>query len=118
MTSPQFHEIQESNPWNPFDSTERDIKRTEQLAKKNPIVAGLLTFLLLPAAMIYLNRGVNSLKIWGYAMLVAIAFVSITETSEEKAFETGKMFGHIAQVFMIAENVSAVSRAKKRQQQS
>ncbi|MEL6501847.1 MAG: hypothetical protein AAFQ23_10665, partial [Cyanobacteria bacterium J06623_1] len=67
---------------------------------------------------IYLNRGVNSLKIWGYAMLVGIAFVSIMKTPEEKAFETGKVFGHIAQVFLITENVTTINRAKKRQQSS
>ena len=71
-----------------------------------------------PAGMIYLNRGVNLLKIWGYAMLIGMAFAAITEVPEEKAFQTGQKFGHIALVLAIGENVTTVNRAKKRQRNS
>ena len=33
------------NRWNPFIAKQRDIGRTEELAAKNPITAGVLSFL-------------------------------------------------------------------------
>ena len=41
--------------FNPFLPTRRDIERTDELARKNPVLAGFLTFFLLPLGMIYLN---------------------------------------------------------------
>ena len=118
MTSQQFKEIKESNPWNPFDPTKRDIERTEQLAKKNPVVTALLTLLFTPAGMIYLNRGVNSLKIWLYAIAIAVVFGIVMEVPEDKAFATGQKIGLVGNIFMIVENVRTITRAKKRQQSS
>lgn len=114
MTDSQFKEIKQSNPWNPFEPTSRDIERTEELANKNPIIAGVLTFFLLPAAMIYLNRGVNSLKIFAYAMCIALPLSAAIAESEEQAFGIGQSIGYIANIVTIVENVGAISKAKKR----
>ncbi len=107
-------ESKESAAWNPFVPTLRDIDRTEQLAKKNPIIAGVLAFLFVPAAMIYLNRGINPLKIFGYALIVGFA-LSISAKSEESAFNIGKGVGNVANIVIVVENVNAINQARKRQ---
>lgn len=104
---------QESAGWNPFIPTQRDLKRTEQLAKKNPVIAGVLAFFFVPAAMLYLNRGINSLKIFGYALAVGMA-LSISAESEEKAFEIGQGVGTIANIVIVVENVNTITSARKR----
>lgn len=105
---------QQSEVWNPFCPTKRDLKRTEQLAQKNSLVAGILAFLFPIAAMIYLNRGINSLKILGYALTIGIA-LSISAESEEKAFDIGRATGTITKIVIVVENINAIDRARKRQ---
>ena len=118
MTDSQSKEIKESNFWNPFISTTRDIERTEEIAKKNTVVAGVLSFFLLPAAMLYMNRGVNSLKILAYTICLAIPISGIIAESEDQAFSIGKKIGYIGNIAIIVENVNTINKAKKRKASS
>ncbi len=118
MTNLQSKESKESNPWNPFLPTPRDIERTEQLAKKNSLITGILTFFFLPAAMIYLNRGLNPLKILGYAFFIAMTFAVLSSESEEEAFQTGQGVGTIANIVIVVENINTINQARKRQKNS
>jgi hypothetical protein len=104
------------SPWNPFLPTKRDISRTEELAKKSPLVAGVLTFFLLPAGMIYLNRGVNNLKIVGYVFVTAfmVGIVSYGEKDDRKMEGISNLVGFCGQVALITENIKAVTLARKR----
>ncbi|MEH1938319.1 MAG: hypothetical protein V7L14_32370 [Nostoc sp.] len=104
------------SPWNPFLPTKRDISRTEELAQKSPIVAGVLTFFLVPAGMIYLNRGVNNLKILGYIFVTAfiLSIVSYEEKDARKMEGINNLVGLCGQVAIITENVKAVTLARKR----
>ena len=108
-------QAKEHNPWNPFIPTERDLKRTEELSKKNPVLAGLLTFFLLPIGMIYLNRGVNSLKILGYIFIFAF-FVAIVSDTEETAEDAVDVIGLAGSVALIAESVNCIAQARNRSQ--
>jgi hypothetical protein len=104
------------SPWNPFLPTKRDITRTEELAEKSPIVAGVLTFFLVPAGMIYLNRGVNNLKILGYIFVTAfvVGIASYKENDARKMEGISNLVGLCGQVAIITENVKAVTLARKR----
>ncbi|WP_375467310.1 hypothetical protein [uncultured Nostoc sp.] len=104
------------SPWNPFLPTKRDISRTEELAQKSPIVAGVLTFFLPFATMIYLNRGVNNLKILGYVFVAAfiLGIVSYDKKDPEKIEGISNLVGLCGQVALITENVKAVTLARKR----
>ncbi|MBN3896672.1 MAG: hypothetical protein HWQ41_15805 [Nostoc sp. NOS(2021)] len=112
-----FNQNQTPNsPWNPFLPTKRDISRTEELAQKSPIVAGVLTFFLPLACMIYLNRGVNNLKIFGYIFVTAfiVGIVSYEGKASGKTQGIGNLVGLCGQVAIITENVKAVTLARKR----
>ncbi len=103
------------NPWNPFLSTERDIKRTEVLAKKSQVAVGLLGFLISPiASAIYLNRAANSLKIAGYTLVLTIV-LCLSVSDEEEAFSIGLGVGFVGNIVMMAEQFIAVGNAKKNQ---
>ena len=114
MSDLQPQESLESNPWNPFITTPRDLKRTEQLAKKNSVIAGVLTLFFIPAGMIYLNRGVNSLKILAYTLVLATTFTVLTSETEEQAFQTGRKIGFVANIAVIVENINTINKARKR----
>jgi len=58
--------------WNPFIPSERDISRASELAQKNLVLTGVLTFIFFPAGLIYLNRAINPLKILGYTFVLMI----------------------------------------------
>ena len=103
----------ESNPWNPFEPTQRDIQRTNELSQKNHVVAGILSFLFLPAAMIYLNRGINSLKILGYFFLCIFVF-ALMSNSEEEAAEIGDGISVLGSITIVAEQVNTVIKARQR----
>lgn len=60
--------------WNPFIPTKRDLSRANELAQKNLILTGVLTFIFFPAGLIYLNRAINPLKIFGYTFILSIVF--------------------------------------------
>jgi hypothetical protein len=110
----------ECSPWNPFSPTERDIQRTQELAKKNIALAGSLCFFAPVFCMLYLNRGINNLKIIGYACLVGatIGATSVNiENSENRTKYFDEMIG-ITNIFssisLIAENIRSVTLARKR----
>ena len=73
----------ESNPWNPFVPTKRDIQRSQELSKKNALLTGIVTFLAPFYGMLYLNRGVNCLKIFGYMLILMFAVVLMDESPEQ-----------------------------------
>lgn len=106
----------EDSPWNPFIPTKRDITRTEELAQKNPVVAGVLTFFLAPVAMIYLNRGVNNLKIFGYVFVICfmLGLSLYKEDDTEELEAVANVVGFGGQIALISENVKAVTLARKR----
>ncbi|BAY09629.1 hypothetical protein NIES2098_27920 [Calothrix sp. NIES-2098] len=105
----------EDSPWNPFIPTQRDIKRSEELAEKNPVVAGVLTFFFAPAAMIYLNRGVNNLKIIGYVFAICFMLGLVSYNKNDKELEAmGNVVGLCGQIALITENIKAVTLARKR----
>ncbi|GJD20126.1 hypothetical protein RIVM261_050820 [Rivularia sp. IAM M-261] len=121
MSNPSNNNIDPNNqseysPWNPFLPTRRDIERSEELSKKEPWVAGVLSFLLLPAAMIYLNRGVNNLKIIGYVFAIAFmtGLVTYNGKNEEELDSIGNVVGICGQIAVVAENIRAVTLARKR----
>jgi hypothetical protein len=99
--------------WNPFLPTERDINRTEELAKKDPVIAGLLTFFLMPAAMIYLNRGINNLKIVGYVFVVCFG-IGFTIGDGKGAKDLARSIGFAGSIAAIIENARSVDLARKR----
>lgn len=119
--SNQFNNIDPNNsneysPWNPFLPTKRDIERSEELSKKEPWVAGVLSFFFLPAAMIYLNRGVNNIKILGYVFVIAFAvgFTSYNSKNEKEIESFGNVIGICGQIAAITENIRAITLARKR----
>ena len=103
----------EFNPWNPLCPTKRDIERTDELAKKNPVVAGVLTAIFPLFGLIYLNRGVNFLKILGYVFVLSFA-VGLTIESEETVDTMTDMIGFGGTVALVVEQTGSVSQARKR----
>lgn len=105
------------NKWNPFISTERDIQRTDELAAKNAIVAGILTFLFTPLGLIYLNRGVNALKILGYVFAVSFVFALVAQSKEDSSSNgLSASIGSIGSIAITAEQIMAVTKAQQRLQ--
>lgn len=102
------------NPWNPFIPTQRDIARTEELAAKKPAIAGVLSSFLLLAGLIYLNRGVNTLKILGYVFAASFVFGIVSNPNEENAKSTSNLIGLIGTGAITAEQVMAVNKARQR----
>ena len=103
----------EFNPWNPLCPTKRDIERTDKLAKKNLAVAGVLTAIFPLFCLIYLNRGVNSLKILGYIFVLCFA-VGLTIESEETADTMTDIIGFSGTAAIIVEQRGSVIQARKR----
>lgn len=93
--------------WNPFIPTERDLARTDELASKNVITTGIITFLFLPAGLIYLNRGVNTSKIFGYALILTILLILSGKGK-------GRITSFIALGAIAAEQVLTVKSAHRR----
>ena len=105
--------------FNPFLPTRRDIERTEELANKNPVIAGFLTFFLLPLGMIYLNRGINGLKILGYTFLVAFIVAATNYNKSDKELEAmSESIGVMGSIAAITESTRAVTLARKRQSEA
>lgn len=101
------------NAWNPFNPTKRDIVRTQELASKNAVLAVILTCLFVSAGLIYLNRGVNILKIFGY-FVAACFMVGVVAESEESAGDLGSLLGIAFNGVVTAEQVVAVNKARQR----
>ncbi|MGB3638566.1 MAG: hypothetical protein WBA39_13470 [Rivularia sp. (in: cyanobacteria)] len=119
MTFNSNEDQNNNSAWNPFFPTKRDIERTEVLASKSPVAAGVLTFLFLPAAMIYLNRGVNNLKLFGY-MILFIVMLTIAggNNSEKESENIGSVVGVFVNITLITENARAVTLARKRKSEA
>jgi|GEM_PF-2082115 len=105
------------NPWNPFITTNRDVARTSELGAKNAILAGALTFIFLPAGLLYLNRGINSLKIIGYIFAVSFLFAIATK-AEENPRKLSNLISLIGSGAITFEQVMAVKKARQRPQES
>lgn len=119
MTFNSNEEPKNNSVWNPFVPTKRDIERTEELANKNPFIAGLLTFFLLPLGMLYLNRGINGLKILGYTFLVAFILGMANYNKSDKEIEAmGESVGVIGGIAAIVESTRTVTLARKRQSEN
>ena len=119
MTFNSNEEPNNNSAWNPFLPTNRDIERTEELASKNPVIAGLLTFLMLPLGMLYLNRGINGLKILGYTFLAAfIVGAANYNKSDEELEAMSNSIGVMGSIAAIAESTRAVTLARKRQSEN
>jgi hypothetical protein len=103
----------EFNPWNPFLSTSRDLDRTDELSQKDPVFACILSLLFVPLAMIYLNRGVNSLKIVGYVIVFATT-LALTADSEKQSAGVSEILGYAGGIAITVENVNTVHNARKR----
>lgn len=104
------------NSWNPFIPTKKDIARTDELASKNATLAGILTLFFTPAGLLYLNRGVNPLKIIGYVFAICFMFGLVART-EEEASGFGSLAGLIGSGVITAEQVMAVKKAHQRLQE-
>lgn len=102
------------NRWNPFITTQRDIARTEELAAKNPTIAGVVSFLFVPAGLIYLNRGVNTLKILGYVFATSFVLGIASNPNDENTNNPGSLIGLIGTGAITAEQVMAVNKARQR----
>jgi hypothetical protein len=103
------------NPWNPLIPTKRYIVRTEELASKNAATVGILSFIFPIAGLIYLNRGINSLKILGYFFAVSFMFNLVTE-AEPSSKSFNNLLGLIGTGAITAEQVMAVNKARQRLQ--
>jgi hypothetical protein len=106
----------ETSPWNPFFPTKRDLQRTEILAKKDPIVTGILMFIFPLAGMIYLNRGLNSLKIFGYTFLIGLSILgNLSDNITDEDLEGMKSAVRLTSlVVLTTESVRTVTLARKR----
>jgi hypothetical protein len=115
--SDQFNNNINVNPWNPFITTKRDIVRTSELGSKNAVVAGALTFIFFPAGLLYLNRGINSLKIIGYIFAVSF-LLSIVTKADENSPNFSSLISLIGTGAITFEQVMAVKKARQRPQES
>lgn len=79
-----------------------------------------MTFFFLPAAMIYLNRGVNNLKILGYVFLIAFTMGTVfyKKDNKQQLDIMSNVVGLTGNIAIIAENTRAVTLARKRQSQT
>lgn len=114
------NQYQENNSvWNPFIPTARDIKRTDELAGKNTVLAGVLSFFLLPLAMIYLNRGINNLKIIGYVFVAGFMIGIVTSNrSSRDTNAAANLIGVAGNIAIIAENTRTITLARKRKSET
>ncbi|AFY52656.1 hypothetical protein Riv7116_0041 [Rivularia sp. PCC 7116] len=116
MTFNSNQDQENNSPWNPFVPTARDIERTDELAGKNPAIAGVLSFFLLPAAMIYLNRGINNLKILGYVFVAGVMIGMVTSNRNSRDTNpAANLIGVLGNIAVIAENTRTITLARKRQ---
>jgi len=130
MTFNSNEEQYQGSAFNPFVPTKRDIARTEELANKNHIVAGLLGFIFPIAAMIYLNRASNNLKMIAYSFVIgtAVGFTFITTNQNKDVEEViessqgynaiGRVFNLLGSIAFMTENGRAVTLARKRQSEA
>ena len=118
--------------FNPFVPTKRDMERTEVLADKNLVIAGLFGFFIPIGAMIYLNRASNNLKIVAYFAPISFAIVFsflFNNVNQDKSYEearkSAEKYDAILQVVQVlgsiafmTENARTVTLARKRQSET
>ena len=98
------------NKLNPFICTARDVNRTGELSKKNPVLTGAITFFFFPAGLFYLNRGINTLKIIGYLFTVTFLLNMVTDSNQKlKDFIELIAIGAIT-----TEQVLTINKARQR----
>lgn len=132
MTFQVNQEQYKGSVFNPFVPTKRDIQRTEELATKNPVIAGLLGFLFPIGVCIYLNRISNNLKINLYFLILAAPIMFAFLSEPKKSYENEEQFledvdriiqkyspimsgvSFLGNIAMMAENTRAVTLARKR----
>jgi len=120
MTNSTNNNDQSNNtysPWNPFAPTKRDIERTEKLAEKSPVVTGVLGSIFPVIAMIYLNRGRNSLKILGYLFVISFSIgvvATVSKVSQKQLAPITHALSLGGTVALTLENIRAVTLARKR----
>ena len=105
------------NLWNPFIPTEKDLEKTKYLADKNPVIAGILSFIFFPAGLFYLHRAVNSLKILGY-VIVASIILSLGAETEEDFEDISNLISFLGIVALTTEQVITVNKARTRLQEN
>lgn len=106
---------------NPFSPTKRDIDRTEELANKNAVIAGLLTFFVFPFSMFYLNRGVNTLKILGSGLVIGLLIglgLGYSNKSDKQVEKVSTIVGVAIGIAAAAESHRAVTLASQRQSEN
>jgi hypothetical protein len=101
-----------SDIWNPFIPTEKDLSRANELAQKNLILTGVLTFIFFPAGLIYLNRAINPLKIFGYTFILTMVLGLGGSSRTKQGFIDFVYFLGISA--MTVEQVMTVKSASKR----
>lgn len=99
--------------WNPFIPSERDISRASELAQKNLVLTGVLTFIFFPAGLIYLNRAINPLKILGYTFVLMI-LASLGSPSGKDKEDFMLFLSFIGVSTMTAEQIITVNSASKK----
>jgi Short C-terminal domain len=104
------------NLYNPFLTTQRDINRTNELASKNPVVAGILSLIFAPAGLFYLNRGINCLKIFGYIFAVSFICYLLNKPNEESK-DLNYFVIFIGAGAIATEQVMAINKARQRLQE-
>lgn len=109
----------QGSTFNPFVPTKRDIERTEVLASKNAGMAGLLGLFIPVIAMIYLNRGINSLKILLYVFIIGFGIGIVGHNSNEQQLNRmGKGIGFLGNIALMIESAGAVTSARERQSEA
>ncbi|BAZ47369.1 hypothetical protein NIES4102_44150 (plasmid) [Chondrocystis sp. NIES-4102] len=106
---------QSKNPWNPFVPTEKDLVRTEELANKNAVMAGVLSFVFFPVGLIYLNRAINSLKILGYTVAISL-ILGLSTNTEENSNDLSNLVSCLGLGALTTEQVMTVNKARARRQ--
>lgn len=103
------------NPWNPFEPTERDIKRTEELGNKAMLVTLFLTIVFPLFGLIYLERAVNCLKIIGKGAIAALILTSFAaEELEEDIYLDYAANGIF--VATVIEQAITITQARQRKE--
>lgn len=144
MTFNSNEEQYKGSIWNPFVPTKRDIERTDELASKNPAVAGVLGLIFPIGAAFYLNRISNSLKLGTYFLIILFPILFALQSKVIKEFEnienteqlTEEQFidkvntinqeyipvmrgiNFLGGIAFMAESARAVTLARKRQSQT
>jgi hypothetical protein len=144
MTFNSNQEQYKGSIWNPFVPTKRDIERTDELASKNAVIAGVLGFIFPIGAAFYLNRISNSLKLGMYFMIIIFPilfsvqsqfierfknienaeqlteeqFIEKVNTINQEYIPVIRGINFLISIAFMAESARAVTLARKRQSEN